>query len=193
MDKKPKKLLYLILFSGELFLVLIAIIILAIKKQSFTSILNQSLTPNFFILLIIILCALIIATFIGFLVIKFPLFEDIKKIINEIVKNYNLNIIDILVVSVVAGICEEILFRGVLQPMLGIWFTSFIFILLHGYFNPVNWRISIFGLLMFGLSVILGLIYIKYGLTAAIIFHIVYDFTAFVSFKGLSDIDKNGN
>ena len=91
MDKKPKKLLYLILFSGELFLVLIAIIILAIKKQSFTSILNQSLTPNFFILLIIILCALIIATFIGFLVIKFPLFEDIKKIINEIVKNYNIN------------------------------------------------------------------------------------------------------
>ncbi len=186
-----KKLLYLILFSGELFLILVAIIILAIKKQSFISILNQNTAPNFFILLIIILFALIIATFIGFSVIKFPLFKDIKKIIEELIYGFNLNIMDILIISIMAGICEEIFFRGVLQPMIGLMLTSFIFILLHGYFNPLNWRISIFGLLMFLLSMFIGIIYIKYGLFTAIIFHSTYDFTAFLYFKIFSGINKN--
>lgn len=191
MKKKSKKLLYLILFGGELFLVFVAIMILAIRKQSFASLLNLNQTPSIFILSIIILCALAIAISIGFAVIKFTLFKDIKKIINEIINNFNLNTLDILIISVIAGVCEEILFRGVLQPMLGIWLTSFLFILLHGYFNPVNWRMSIFGLLMFCLSMVLGFIYMKYGLITAIIFHISYDFTAFLSFKKLSGMNKN--
>ncbi|MCX7699227.1 MAG: CPBP family intramembrane metalloprotease [Candidatus Goldbacteria bacterium] len=183
MDKKPKKLLYTILFVGELFLVFAAIIILTIKKQSFISIFNLHQTPNIFILFLIITVAFTIAISISFSVIKLHLFKDIKIVIEEIINSFNLNVFDIFIISLLAGVCEEILFRGVLQPMLGIWITSFIFILLHGYFNPFNWHMSVFGILMFCLSMIIGLIYIKYGLVAAIIFHIVYDFIAFSSFK----------
>ncbi|MCX8094164.1 MAG: CPBP family intramembrane metalloprotease [Candidatus Goldbacteria bacterium] len=183
MDKKPKKLLYTILFGGELFLVFVAIIILTIKKQSFTSIFNLHQAPNIFILFLIITVASTIAISISFSVIKLHLFKDIKIVIEEIINSFNLNVFDIFIISLLAGVCEEILFRGVIQPMLGIWLTSFIFILLHGYFNPLNWRMSVFGILMFCLSMIIGLIYIKYGLISAIIFHIVYDFIAFSSFK----------
>lgn len=193
MKKKSKKLLYLILFVGELFLIFVAFIILSIKKQSYISLLNLNHTPSIFIIFIVILCALAIAISIGFAVIKFTLFKDIKKIINEITNNFGLNTFDILIISIIAGVCEEILFRGVLQPMLGIWLTSFLFIFLHGYFNPVNWRMTIFGILMFCLSMVLGIIYIKYGLITAIIFHIFYDFASFLSFKKLSCMNKNNN
>lgn len=191
MKKQPKKLLYLILFTVEIFLVFVAFIILAIKKQSFYSILNLPRTQNIFLLIIIIIIATAIAISIGLSVIRFPLFKDIKKIIYEVINNFNLNTSDFFFISTIAGICEEMLFRGVLQPILGIWMTSFLFILLHGYFNPFNWQMSIFGLLMFCLSIGLGFIYIKYGLIAAIIFHITYDFVAFASLKKFSRIKNN--
>lgn len=191
MDKKTKKLLYAILFGGELSLVFVAVIILSFRKQSFISIFSLSQNPNVFTLFLLILCAIFIAISIVYSVIKIPLFIDIKKIIDEIITGFNLNTLDIFLISLLAGICEEILFRGVLQPMLGLWLTSFLFILLHGYFNPFNWRMSVFGILMFCLSIIIGIIYIKYGLISAIVFHFFYDFTAFLSFIKFSGTVKN--
>jgi membrane protease YdiL (CAAX protease family) len=185
MDNKSKKFLYIILFGGELFLFFVAFIILIIKKQSFISIFTAHQNFNIILLFYLMFLSFLIALIITFLVIKLNIFTDIKKIIKEIITNFNLNIFDIFIISAMAGFCEEILFRGVLQPMLGIWLTSFIFILLHGYFNPVNWRISVFGILMFWLSMILGFIYVNLGLSAAIIFHISYDFFAFLLFKNL--------
>jgi membrane protease YdiL (CAAX protease family) len=188
MNKNSKRTLYLISSAGELFLALVAIIILAIKKQSFVSIVNLNQTPNALLFIILILCASAIAIFLELLVINFAFFSEIKKLIDEIINNFNLNAIDALLIPVIAGICEEILFRGVLQPMLGIWLTSFIFIFLHGYFNPTSWRMCVFGVFMYGLSLILGLVYIKYGLITVMIFHIVYDTTIFLSFNKLSEI-----
>jgi len=189
MNYNSKKTLYLISLGGELFLALVAIIILAIKKQSFVSIVNLNQTPNALLFIILIFCASAIAIFLELLVIRFTFFSEIKKLIDEIINNFNLNLLDAFLIPIIAGICEEILFRGVLQPMLGIWLTSFIFIFLHGYFNPASWRMCVFGILMYGLSLILGLIYIKYGLITVIIFHIVYDTTIFLSFNKLSEIN----
>lgn len=43
-----------------------------------------------------------------------------------------------LVMAALAGVCEEVLFRGWLQPLLGVWLASFLFALVH--FPPHRYR-----------------------------------------------------
>ena len=57
---------------------------------------------------------------------------------------FNFNIWEILYVSLCAGIGEEILFRGAIQPLIGIIFTAVVFVVLHGYLNPKDARISVY-------------------------------------------------
>lgn len=86
--------------------------------------------------------------------------------------------------SIFAGAGEELLFRGTLQPLLGIWFTSVIFVGIHGYFKfqkPGHW---LFGGMMFGLSMLLGVLYSYTGLLSAMIAHAVYDMIMLWLFTG---------
>ena len=48
----------------------------------------------------------------------------------------NLRWRDIIFLSFCAGFGEEMFFRAFLQPITGIWLTSVIFVVLHGYLNP---------------------------------------------------------
>ncbi|MFW6347862.1 MAG: CPBP family intramembrane glutamic endopeptidase [Cyclonatronaceae bacterium] len=82
---------------------------------------------------------------------------------------------DILSISVVAGISEEWLFRAALQPLLGLWISSFIFVALHGYFKFKNAAQIFFGVFMLLLSLLLGLLFEYIGLLSAIAAHILYD------------------
>lgn len=70
-----------------------------------------------------------------------------------------------------AGIGEEILFRGALQPVFGIWFTSLIFAIVHvqyGLLTPATF-------VLFLLSIILGFIRQRHNTTVAIFVHLGYD------------------
>ncbi len=73
--------------------------------------------------------------------------------------------------AMAAGIGEELLFRGALQPVLGLGFTAVIFALVHVQygFSPVLFFVII-------LSVILGLVRRYYNTTIAIVVHVGYDF-----------------
>ncbi len=82
----------------------------------------------------------------------------------------------IIQISVVAGITEEFLFRGAVQPLLGIWLTSVIFIAIHGYIRFKTFHHILFTLFTFALSMMLGYLFIYFGLLSAIIAHIVYDY-----------------
>jgi uncharacterized protein len=82
---------------------------------------------------------------------------------------------DRIQISLFAGVGEEILFRGAIQPLLGIWLTSVIFIGIHGYFKFKSAGHIFFGLMMFGLSVMLGYLFEIAGLAAAMTAHAVYD------------------
>lgn len=82
---------------------------------------------------------------------------------------------DRIQLSIFAGVGEELLFRGAIQPVLGIWITSVIFIGIHGYFKFTSAGHLIFGVMMFGLSVILGYLFEYSGLVAAMTAHAVYD------------------
>ncbi|HET8866603.1 MAG TPA: CPBP family glutamic-type intramembrane protease, partial [Gracilimonas sp.] len=67
------------------------------------------------------------------------------------------------------------LFRGAIQPLLGNTLTSMIFISIHGYFKFRSPAHIFFGVLMFGLSFMLGLLFEHVGLISAMIAHTIYD------------------
>jgi len=70
-----------------------------------------------------------------------------------------------------AGVGEEILFRGALQPIFGIWFTSILFAISHvqyGFLNPAT-------LVLLSLALILGHIRKRHNTSVAILVHFGYD------------------
>ena len=92
---------------------------------------------------------------------------------------FNFSFQEILFLSFCAGVGEEIVFRGMIQPWLGILTTSFMFIALHGYMSYSSWPKVIFGLILFSVGTILGILGEYIGLLAAIVAHIIYDIIAF--------------
>ncbi|MDT8304943.1 MAG: CPBP family intramembrane glutamic endopeptidase [Anaerolineae bacterium] len=78
---------------------------------------------------------------------------------------------DWLLLAVAAGIGEEVLFRGALQPVLGIWLTSLLFAVIH-----TQYGLSIATLLIFVVGFILGVMRQRYNTTVAILLHAAYNF-----------------
>ena len=75
----------------------------------------------------------------------------------------------ILLLGLATGVGEEVLYRGALQPVLGIWLTSFLFAVSHiQYLNPAL-------LVIFVLGLILGYSREKWGLLTAIWTHALYN------------------
>jgi len=95
-------------------------------------------------------------------------------IVRVLMKN-RFSVTDRTLVSISAGVGEEFLFRGAIQPLLGIWATSFIFIAIHGYFKFKSTGHVLFAALMFGLSMMLGVLFEQAGLLSAMAAHTVYD------------------
>ena len=78
-----------------------------------------------------------------------------------------------LLIGITAGIGEEILFRGAIQPRYGLIFTSIVFALIH-----VQYGFSFLLLGLFVTSIIFGIQRIKTNTTCCIITHAAYNFTA---------------
>lgn len=114
-------------------------------------------------------------------ILKIKIFETIPLRVDEVVRSMNLSIVDALFLSLCAGIGEELLFRAGIQFFLGPIATSILFIALHGYLNPLNWRQSLYGFVALPLSFILGYGYEWYGLWFSISVHFMYDFVLFLS------------
>ena len=76
-----------------------------------------------------------------------------------------------LILALAAGIGEEILFRGAIQPIFGLWFTSFVFAVIH-----VQYGFSPITVFIILLAVILGIIRRRTNTTVAIFVHVGYDF-----------------
>lgn len=93
----------------------------------------------------------------------------------RMIKRTRFSAFDRIQLSLFAGAGEELLFRGAIQPLLGIWFTSVIFVGIHGYFRFDSAGHWLFAGLMFGLSVMLGFLYEYTGLISAMSAHAVYD------------------
>ncbi|MCB9420582.1 MAG: CPBP family intramembrane metalloprotease [Ardenticatenaceae bacterium] len=75
------------------------------------------------------------------------------------------------IVALGAGLGEEILFRGAMQPIFGLWFTSIIFAIAH-----IQYGFTLVTILIFVISAVLGYIRRRTNTTVAIFVHAGYDF-----------------
>jgi membrane protease YdiL (CAAX protease family) len=81
-------------------------------------------------------------------------------------------------IAVAAGFGEELLFRGALQPLIGIWLASVLFVLLHvrAYrMNNLSKRVLIQSISIFCISVALGFVAAYAGLITAMLVHTSMD------------------
>jgi len=119
----------------------------------------------------------ILASAIIYLIINLPPVSEVLSdfSIFQALSMARFSLFDKTQISVFAGAGEEILFRGAIQPLLGNIFTSIIFIGIHGYFKFRSVGHILFGVMMFGLSIMLGFLAAEVGLFAAMVAHALYD------------------
>jgi hypothetical protein len=113
-------------------------------------------------------------------------FDAFYRQMIELVSRADLSGFNPLWFSLCAGVGEEMLFRGALQPLLGLWLTSVIFTALHyqtGSFRTMNRMKAVYAFLVFFASLILGTVFSQIGLVAAIVTHGVIDIVALTTLR----------
>lgn len=101
--------------------------------------------------------------------------NPVREKYGKVIQGMNLSLVDIWFLSFCAGVGEELFFRGGLQPLLGIWITAVLFVAIHGYLNPWNWRISIYGIVLCFFIAGLGYLTEEVGILSAVIAHMMID------------------
>jgi uncharacterized protein len=108
-------------------------------------------------------------------VLSMPFMRTVSAKYVNMFSQFKLGWNEILFVSFCAGMGEEILFRGAIQPFIGIILTSIVFVAIHGYLNPKEWRISVYGIALTGVICALGYATAHIGILSAIIAHFMID------------------
>ncbi|MBK8338943.1 MAG: CPBP family intramembrane metalloprotease [Flavobacteriales bacterium] len=83
--------------------------------------------------------------------------------------------LDRWVISFCAGVGEELLFRGALQYWLGVPLTAIGFVALHGYLDPRNARVTMYGAYLVLCMLAYGTVAEHIGLLPAMIAHFLFD------------------
>jgi len=112
------------------------------------------------------------------IVLFFPPFSSLRRQVLELLSRLDLSGLNPLWFGLAAGIGEELLFRGALQPIVGVWWASLIFTLAHfrtGQFHSMNWQKLIYATSVFIAGLFLGSVFLEIGLIAAMVTHAVVD------------------
>ena len=120
----------------------------------------------------------------GWEIVRLSFFYQTKMFFVELIKPLKLNTGEVIFISICAGIGEEMLFRGAVQPFIGIWLTAILFVLLHGYLNPFNRPLMIYGIYMVLVIGVIGLFTEHIGIVTAMVAHAFIDF---ILLKALSE------
>jgi membrane protease YdiL (CAAX protease family) len=116
-------------------------------------------------------------------IVKRDFMKDTREFFTNLIGGLGLKGYDIVIISFCAGVGEELFFRGAIQPWLGIWITSIVFVAIHGYLSPSNKPLTVYGLCM--VLVIAGMGYLaRYaGLFSAMIAHTIIDIYLFAKLR----------
>lgn len=122
-----------------------------------------------------------------------PRLASIRRFLEHVVRPVfgSWSIPQLAIISILAGICEEALFRGLIQswltPLVGPWVAIAIASVAFGFAHPIN-RAYIIAATVTGIY--LGLLFWMTGdLLAPIVAHAVYDFLALIYFLRLHRSD----
>ncbi|PWL28101.1 MAG: hypothetical protein DCO96_08980 [Fluviicola sp. XM-24bin1] len=110
-------------------------------------------------------------------------FDPLPNRVETMVKRMNLSIWDCFFLAVCAGMGEELLFRSGVQYYLGPLITSVIFVAIHGYLNPMNWRMSLYGIIVLPFILIISYALEEFGLWFCIGAHFSYDLVLFLMMR----------
>lgn len=107
----------------------------------------------------------------GVLSVLFPQASANAEVLNQVVVGAFATPGGAILLGLLTGIGEEVLYRGALQPVFGIWLTSFIFAAHHlQYLSPAI-------VLVFGLGFALGWVRQRWNTTTAALVHAIYNTT----------------
>ncbi len=126
-----------------------------------------------------------LSALLAILLIRGKKFKGVRSFFENLMHELNPSVFNILFYSFCASVGEEVLFRAGIQPLpyIGIWPASVLFVLLHGYINPSNVRLSIYGLFLIVICSGFGYLFKFFGLTSSIVAHFVYDVAMFSMLK----------
>lgn len=97
---------------------------------------------------------------------------DVESLTEQLIGPLFQTPLGILSIGLAAGIGEEIVFRGAMQPRFSLVLTALLFALLHS-----NYGITLSTAIVFLLGVVLGIIRSRYNTSTAMITHAVYNST----------------
>jgi len=118
----------------------------------------------------------------GIVILKAPGIQGLRSIISEAYIHLNPKWYDLFFTALTAGVAEEILFRGLLQPWAGIVLTSIIFAL--GHMPTPNTRGKLLMVVwVFVLGYILGILFEQFGIYCAIMAHFAIDLILLFFYK----------
>ena len=117
----------------------------------------------------------LVVAFAGWGIVRSNLLKEVRAFYAKLLSQFELSVPEVIFISLCAGIGEELLFRGAIQPWLGVELTAFIFVAIHGYLDPRDWRISLYGLFMTLAIIGIGYMSEAWGLVSAMTAHTVID------------------
>ncbi|NOX61782.1 MAG: CPBP family intramembrane metalloprotease [Chloroflexi bacterium] len=96
--------------------------------------------------------------------------QNVERLTEQLVGPLTQSLFGVLTLGLAAGLGEEMLLRGALQPRFGLLFTSLIFALLHS-----NYGLSASTLIVFVVALALGWARMRHNTSTAIIAHATYN------------------
>lgn len=112
-------------------------------------------------------------------VVSRPFLGGVEKKYSRIIAGLNLKHWHIIFISLCAGFGEELLFRGAIQPLIGLWITAIVFVAIHGYLDPRDWKMTVYGVYMTIAIAALGYYTNYIGIIGASLAHAGIDYVLF--------------
>ncbi|MEO5558975.1 MAG: CPBP family intramembrane glutamic endopeptidase [Dokdonella sp.] len=164
------------------------IILLFHRKPYFSALLLGLSLPNQILLGTAVGMLYWVVSLLGY---KFVVDRRATRTIAESYSRLDLRGLNPLGFAVAAGFGEELLFRGALQPLLGIWVTSALFVLVHirAYqLDKLDKRVLFQSTSIFAISVVLGYVAAYAGLVTAMIVHAAMDTVGLYAVRRLTQV-----
>lgn len=135
------------------------------------------------------------AALLALAMVQAPWFNFSQAYFTNLLRSIAPTLPEVLFYSFCAGVGEELLFRGGIQPLfsnpiVGIWVTSIIFIALHGYLSIKDIELTMYGLLMVGVSAGMGYLLLQWGIYASMASHFMFDVIMFIYLMYFEPIDQ---
>ncbi|NPA34131.1 MAG: CPBP family intramembrane metalloprotease [Chlorobi bacterium] len=135
----------------------------------------------------------IISAIIMGLISSLPVFKEVRETLIPAIKVFSSPPWFAFLVSLFAGVCEELFFRAFLQELIGLIPTAILFVAIHGYYFPKPRAMPLLGILVTFIAVALGLLYEHFGFWAAASMHFAYDFVLLLATLKFKTCESNNS